>query len=144
MGKNPWIVDPDTERLDLTWVDRDGVSHQVWLDVKHELSVGEHRKMMRTVSTVTQPILARGQAAATPEAKLEWTEYSFARMVAYVVDWSLAHEAEHKLPVSRASYEKLRQDLFAVIDDALDAHEQRHVIEKKVTPTSALPSAISA
>ena len=145
MGKNPWIVDPEEKRLELEWTDPDGQVRKFWLLVKRQLSVGEHRRMMRQVSTVTQKVSrARDQAQEDPTAKLEWTEYSFARMEAYITDWSLAHEPDSKLAATRPSYDKLHRSLFDIIDAALDEHEQESADEKKVPSTRPGPSAISA
>jgi len=54
-------------------------------------------------------------------ARFEWTDYSFARAGAYIVDWSIAHEADaaDRMPPKRASYEALRPEVFEVIDNAL-------------------------
>lgn len=144
MAMNPWIVDAEVTKLDVgEWTDPSGKVWVVWVNVRKELSVGEARAMMRSISTVSQPIVGRGQVARNPEATLEWTEYSFARMVAYVVDWSFAHEAEVKMAPSRANYGKLKQDLFDMIDNAVDAHEKSLAEEKKVPSTKPEPEATS-
>lgn len=126
---NPWVVDADTETLDVgAWTDVNGRTWKVWVKVKAELSVGEARAMMRKISSVSQP-LSRTRTIE-PEAKLEWTEYSFARMSTYVVDWSFAHEADYQMAPTRENFEKLHTDLFEMIDNAIDAHETA-VREKK-------------
>lgn len=146
---NPWIVEPETVKLEVAVP---GVG-AAWLMVRRTLSIGEQRKMMRNVSTVSQPVQSREELAASKaagttvraEAKYEWTEYSFARMVAYVVDWSLAHDPleANRLPPTRDSYEKLRDFVFEAFDDALDAHEQAANAEKKAMAGAASPSATS-
>ena len=148
---NPWIVDPartDAERqIDLgEHVGPDGVARALWIRVKTLLSIGEQRKMLKSVSTVSQPVATRGAKQGDAEAKLDWTEYSFARMAAYITDWSIAHETEpsYRLPATRASYEKLRQDVFEVIDAALNAHEAEAEAEKKAPASSPSPGETSA
>ena len=147
---NPWIVDPAApgadRRLDLEWTDPDGIVRPLWIQVRTELSIGENRRMLKSVTALSQPIpKTRGEDVA-PEAKLEWTEYSFARMVAYIIDWSLTHDPEpaHRLAPKRTSYETLRQDVFKLIDEALDEHERAVAAEKKAQSGRPRPAAISA
>ena len=146
MAKNPFIVEPDEHKLELPpWEDRDGKTWHLWITVRRQLSVGEQRKMMRSVMSVTQELpKTRGADIGKTEAKYDWLDYSFARMLAYIIDWSIAHEPDFKLPPTRASYEKLPQDLFDLIDNAIDAHETSSQQEKKAPNTKNQPSAISA
>ena len=144
---NPWTVDPtETERIDLEWVDGE-TRRPIWLTVKRQLSVGEERAMLKQVSSVSQPMMRKkGDTPERATAKIEWAEYSFARAVAYIVDWSLAHEADKadRLPPTRESYGSLRTDAFEVIDEALDEYETKVKESKKtqagspkLAPTSA-------
>ena len=143
---NPFLVEPSELKIELPpWEDRDGKTWHLWITVRRQLSVGEQRKMIRSVMAVTQELpKTRGADPGKTEAKYDWLDYSFARMVAYIIDWSIAHEPEFKLPPTRVSYEKLPQDLFDVIDGALDKHESAATLEKKAPNTSNVPSAISA
>ena len=149
---NPYIVDPgapDAEkRIDYVWEgapEGDAYKRNGWVKAKRLLSEGEHRRMMKSISTISQPVLKKGETG-TPTAKFEWTDYSFARMEAYLTDWSLAHDSEpsHRLPIGRTSYEKLQRDLFEVIDNALDTHEVAQAEAKKTPAGSPVPEAISA
>mgnify|MGYP001611544146 CR=1 FL=1 len=143
---NPFIVEPTEKKIDLPpWTDKAGKVWTIWLMVKCELSKGEHDRMLKKVSSVTQRIPpVRGAKAEDAVARMEWTEYSHARFEAYVTDWSLAHEPESKLPATLASFEKLHRDLAELIDNAIDAHEQAVSLEKKVTSISREPDAMSA
>ena len=150
---NPWIVDanaPDaapTINLVHEYIDEHGDAqrHPLWLKVRAELSVGEHRRMLKSVTSLSQAVRPRGAADATAEARFEWTEYSFARMEAYIIDWSLAHEPNlPRLKPTRVSYEALREEVFDLIDGALDAHEQVAADRKKARATSPKPDATSA
>jgi hypothetical protein len=127
---NPWVVEPEDKKLDLEWVSS-GTAHAFWVKVKKHLTVGEQRRMQKQVSFVTSPLQGKGGQAAEPEAKLEWTEYSFARCQAYIVDWSLADENDKKLPVTRQTMESLHTELFELIDNAVDDHETAMREEKK-------------
>jgi hypothetical protein len=147
---NPWIVDPTAEGAEKTiersYVGPDGVERKIWIKVKSMLSIGEKRRMLKSISSVSQPMGVQDADAKGAEAKFEWTDYSFARMVAYITDWSLAHEqvAEHRLAPTRASYEKLREDVFELLDTALDEHEKKGNEEKKVVASERKRRAISA
>lgn len=145
MGRNPWVVEPETKRIELTW--QDGAeARPLWLSVKRQLNVGEQRAMMRAVSTVEQAVARVRGAVAEAKAKIEWTEYSFARMAAYIVDWSLAHDPDPKarLAPTRESYDSLNPDVFQLIDDALDEHEKAEAERKKNQAGSPEPGATSA
>lgn len=146
MARNPFVVEPEEKKIELPpWTDASGRVWAIWIVVRRELTVGEHKKMMRKISSVTQQVAqVRGATPPPAEARLEWTEYSVARFEAYVIDWSLAHEPESKLPPTAASFEKLHRDLAEMIDNAVDAHEQEVAREKKATATEQSPSAISA
>ena len=154
MSSNPWIVDPiredgkaATTTYQMGYVDAQGTARPIWVTVKDELSVGERRKMLKSISTVSQPMGRKDSGEEThPEAKWEWTDYSFARMVAFIVDWSLAHEADVKIRLApnRKSYEMLREEVFTLIDETLDNHEKQAADAKKATAGKPRPAAISA
>ena len=145
MGKNPFIVDPEEKKIELPpWTDRAGRMWNIWLTLKRELSVGEHRAMLRKISSVTQRVNPGVRGAQDIEARHEWTEYSMARFEAYIIDWSLAHEPESKLSPTRASFEKLHRDIAELIDNAVDAHERAVSEEKKDEGTATVPSAIAS
>ena len=146
MSVSPWVVAPETVRVDLEWTGPDGEVRPIWLQLKRELSTGEQRRMMRGLTSVTQEVArVRGADAPPATAKLEWAEYSFARMETYIVDWSLAHDPEpsHRLAPKRASYEALHQSLFGVIDDAVDEHEKAVAEAGKAPAAAPKPSTTS-
>ena len=61
---NPWIVDPTaegaTKRLERTYVDAQGTERPIWITVKALLSIGEKRRMLKSISSVSQPVNKRG------------------------------------------------------------------------------------
>jgi len=129
---NPWIVQPEEVRINLEWSAPDGEAHPFWLSVKKHLNIGEHRAMMRGVSTINAPLRTDDKGKrAEPDAKFEWTEYSFARCEAFILDWSLANGTGDKMPINRETLGSLHQGLFSLIDDALDEHEVSSKEEKK-------------
>jgi hypothetical protein len=128
---NPWVVEPEDVKVELEWTTDEGETHPFWIRVKKYLSVGEQRRMMKDISIVTAPVRTKDSEPSVPEAKLEWTEYSFARCRAYLLDWSLADENDKKLPVTRATLESFHSDLFDLIDNAIDDHESALAEKKK-------------
>ena len=147
---NPYIVEPAAagaeRRIDLAWTDAGGTVREIWLKLKTELSIGEHRRMLKSISKLSQEVPRTRGTAAAPAAQFEWTDYGFARMEAYIIDWSLAHDPDQsmRLPPTRVSYEALRQGLYNLIDEALSEHEQRQGDEKKAPAGTIRPEAISA
>jgi|TARA_R110002020_G_scaffold197348_5_gene398445 hypothetical protein len=138
---NPWVVEPDDKQIDLEWTDPTGEVRPFWIKVKSRLSIGESRRMMKGISNISQKIAPKGQASTGAEAQFEWTEYSFARMSAYMLDWSLLDENNNKMPTSRETFESLHQDLFELIDNAIDAHETSLTEEKKQKSGKRKPKA---
>ena len=122
---NPWIVEPEEEKIELQWVDPSGEARDFWLTIKKYLTIGEQRKMMKAVSQITQPLSKKGAERLDASATFEWTDYSFARCSAYLLDWSLSDENDNKMPLTRATLEQLHADLFDLIDGAIDAHETK-------------------
>lgn len=140
---NPWVVEPEESKIELEWVVGDE-THKFWIKVKKNLSVGEQRRMMKNVSVVSAPVQRKGAEPEPAQAKLEWTEYSFARCSAYLLDWSLADENDKKLPVTRSTMESLHTELFEIIDDAVDTHESSTAEEKKVKSGGTKPKTTSS
>jgi hypothetical protein len=134
---NPWVVEPEEVKLELNWTDLEGTDRPFWIKAKKRLSIGEQRRMLKSISKVTTPIAStKTSERATPEASFEWTEYSFSRCLAYLIDWSLMNGNDKRMPVSRETLESLHQSLFDIIDNALDEHEKEVTLEKKVKPSS--------
>jgi len=131
----PWFVSPDTDKIELTWEAPDGSEHPLWIEVKHMLTVGEDRAVMRAVSKVKQAVKSKKDRKETDDnsttADLDWTEYSFARMLAYLVDWSLADEKGNKVKISREQIGNFHESLFELIDKTIDAHVESREQEKK-------------
>ena len=93
---NPWSVEPEEERIDLVW--KDGtVEREFWVTVKKRLTIGESRKMLKSISKVASKLKTKSSEAEAPEAQFDWTEYSFARAMTYLIDWSLADDKGNKM-----------------------------------------------
>jgi hypothetical protein len=141
MSSNPWVVEPDETQVDLEWTDPEGEVRSFWIKVKTRLSIGESRRMMKGISNISQKIAPRGQTSGGAEAQFEWTEYSFARMTAYLLDWSLLDGNNNKMPTNRETFDSLHQGLFELIDNAIDKHETSISEEKKPSTGKRKPKA---
>jgi hypothetical protein len=144
MTTNPWVVEPEEVKIELTWTDPNGTDRQLWIKAKKILSIGEQRRMLKSISKVTSSIGEKLGDKSSAEASFEWTDYSFARAEAYLLDWSLTNGQDKRMAVSRETLESLHQSLFDVIDNALDDHEKEMTQVKKPTASSRKRKRISA
>ena len=132
---NPWSVEPEEERIDLVW--KDGtVAREFWVTVKKRLTIGESRKMLKSISKVASKLKTKNSEAEAPEAQFDWTEYSFARAMTYLIDWSLADDKGNKMRLTRATLESLNQEVFDIIDTAIDQHDT-NVADRESKKTNA-------
>ncbi len=132
---NPYFVEPDVSRIDLDWNAPNGEEHPIWIEVKSELTIGEERAMLRSVSNVTAEVRkAADGATSDPSAKFDWTEYSFARLLAYLTGWSLTDDQANKLDISREVIGSFHKTLFDLIDNAVEYHIENGGSLKKAKP----------
>ena len=78
----------------------------------------------------------QGREAEAPEASFDWTEYSFARAMTFMIDWSLADDKGNKMMLNRSNLESLNQTVFDIIDKAIDQHDT-NVAGRESKKTSA-------
>jgi hypothetical protein len=129
---NPWTVQPEEVKIELNWDDpNSGTSRKFWIKVKKRLSIGESRRMLKSISRVRSELRRDVKGTQNAEAQFEWTEYSFARAEAFLLDWSLADDNDTKMKISRENIEALDADVFDIIDNAIDQHETKSTEEKK-------------
>jgi hypothetical protein len=119
---NPWFVEPEEEKIELVWKDG-GVERDFWIMVKKRLTIGESRRMLKSISKVASKLKTADREAEAPEAQFDWTEYSFARAMTYMLDWSLCDDKGNKMQLTRGNIESLHQDVFDIIDKAIDQHD---------------------
>ena len=144
MSNAKWFVTPDVTRIDLDWNAPTGEAHPLWIEVKSELTIGEERAMLRSVSNVTAEVRkAADGATSDPSAKFDWTEYSFARLLAFLTDWSLTDDKETKLIINRELIGSFHKTLFDLIDDAVEVHIENGGQLKKTKPTKRKRKATS-
>jgi hypothetical protein len=142
----PWFVQPEVQKIDLEWEAPDGSKHTFWIECKRMLSIGEERAMMKSIAKVSQKVKSKAErrAARSSEeveanADFDWTEYSFARMLTYITDWSLTDEKGNKIPRTREKLNGFHQSLFQLIDEAVDEHTDTQDQEKKVSDSESGP-----
>ena len=123
---NKWVVNPEEVKISLDWN-----GNKFWIKVKKRLSIGESRRMLKSISSVRSQLSKQVGANTNPEARFEWAEYSFARCEAFLLDWSLADENDSKMKISRENIEALEAEVFELIDNAIDEHETKSGTEKK-------------
>ena len=140
---NFWCVEPDSEKVDIE-LTRKGKTKQASLWFKCELTVGEQRAVdtsaLKTMSNITGK---RGQEA-NPEIAIDWKGQGFSRMLAYLTDWNLTDDGGNKLPLVRATIENFNEDVFAVIEEALNGHVERMNERKNSQAGESKSPAISA
>ena len=119
---SPWTVAPEETKIDLVWKDGE-TDREFWIKVKKRLSIGESRSTMKSISRVRSVLQGQGKEAERPEAQFDWTEYSFARAITYLLDWSFADDNGNKIPLKRSTIESLHPALFDVIDEAINSHD---------------------
>ena len=113
------FVVPELVKIDLPGGD--------WIEVKKELTVGEEKRY-RTASLRRTYNVGKGDE----ELQIDWGSMAFARVEAYVVNWSASQ------PFSHSALEALSSEDFEAIDDAVQAHIASSKEEKKArngTPT---------
>lgn len=103
-------------------VERIAISGGRWIEIKRELNAGENRRMFaRQIRDYSQ---LDGRPQYDPE------QVGFARVVAYLLSWSLEQEGE-RVPVTEAAIDALDQPTYTEILKAIDRHEER--VEKERT-----------
>lgn len=85
-----------------------------WVDVKKELSYGEHETMLGSM---------RRQFAPGEPPQLDPTLIGRMRMQAFIVAWSLVDKLGVPIPVGMAAFTNLRMPMARAIRDAIDLHE---------------------
>lgn len=141
-----WCVTPEDVQVDLVYAGPDGSRNSFWIKVKRQLTVGEERRVMtagwRGLKQGAKP--RPGEEAEGAEIAIDWRLQSLARTEVYLTDWSLTDDKNNKLAHDRETIESLHPDVFALIEGAINDRVKAAEAEKKATPGSAAPLAISA
>lgn len=132
-----WCVRPDEDVVNLEWE-----GEKFWVKLKRRLTVGEDRRVQTSGWRGLQP--SSSGKNENPEIKIDWQAQAFARVEAYLTDWSLEDDDRKKLVLSHDMIEALEPGVFKVIEDAVNRHVEAAGKEKKVMSGEPVPSAISA
>jgi hypothetical protein len=125
------FVSPETVRIDLPSHEDGGKN---WIEVKKHLSAGENHRFRSAGLT------RLSQRDGGNEVSVDWVALAFARVEAYLVDWSAKNPQTGKdIPVSRAAIESLAPDDFDAIDKAVQQHIA-DMADPKKSQTSTAPT----
>jgi hypothetical protein len=110
-------------------VDRITLTEDDWIDVKHELTTGEQRRMFAAMRTA---------------GDFDPSRVSVARALAYIVAWSLVDQSGRPAPLTGDALDDLETETFRELRDAIDLHETTveadRDAEKKTRSSGATPS----
>lgn len=129
MRKSNRFVMPDVVRLDISGGD--------WIEVKRRLNVAERR-------SITSRAAKGGVSTDTTRVFIDANEMEFAKVEAWVVDWSFVDAAEKPVKFSAEAVRALDSESFAEIIDAIDAHEKAEDAAKNSSASTASSSSTPA
>lgn len=112
-----------TTRYDLPTIAPDA-----WVEFRNELTVGEKRKLQNS----SMRLEAAVEEGSKAKVAYDPSGLTFARVKAYLKDWSRRHDPADGAPVSLSALEAMDADEFAVVEEALE----RHVVAKKSERTT--------
>ena len=96
--------------------DRLTLSEGRWVDVKHRLNAGEHR---RVHGRMVKDMVPGFRPTLNPEM------VRFSKLAEYILAWSMTDAKGKPVPVDESAIDNLDPDVFAEIANAIDAHEER-------------------
>lgn len=103
------FVKPVTDRIELTG--------GAWIEVKHQLTVGERRGILSRAAK-------GGVSTDGQRVHLDGAEMAFARVETWLTDWSARDAQDKPMKLTPAALRALDAESFAEIEAALDAHEE--------------------
>jgi len=120
-------VTPESDRYDLVWQE-----HEIWIEVKRLLTVREARKQQ--FAGITGMQMPTRDDADKQMMGLDGEAMSFARTMAYLVDWSLTDENDNKIKINVDTVGAMPESLYDAIDEVIGTHVAKREQEKKVSP----------
>lgn len=129
MRKSNRFVMPDVVRLPLSEGD--------WIEVKRRLNVAERR-------SITSRAAKGGVSTDSTRVFVDANEMEFAKVDAWVLDWSFIGADEKPVKFSPEAVRALDPASFAEIIDAIDAHEKAEEIAKNSAGSMAGSSSTQA
>lgn len=122
------FVKPETQRYNLA-------NGSDWVELKKELTVGEDKRY-RTKGMRGMTGIGGNVKPEDVKVDIEWNDLPFARVEAYLLDWSAGRE------VSRKAIEALAPEDFEEIDNIVLKHIELVAEAKKskaTTPSENVP-----
>jgi hypothetical protein len=138
MAASAFTVKPVSVKKHFTWTDESNTEHQIWILIKKELNTGEGR------AVATAGWKGVRQQGADAEISIDWKGMTFARVAAYLLDWSLTDENETRMPPNETMLQSLHQDLYDLIEKQIADHVEALELEKKARTTANVPMLTSA
>lgn len=106
-------------------VDRIPLDDGDWIEVKHELNNGEHKKL--EAAGLKPPTVVNGKVISP----IDWEVYEIERCAIFLVDWSFRDADDRPVPVNLASIRALDIETFDAINSAIFKHVAEVAVEKK-------------
>lgn len=129
MKRSNRFVMPEVVRLDLSDGD--------WIEVKRRLNVAERR-------SITSRAAKGGVSTDSTRVFVDANEMEFAKVEAWVLDWSFVGADEKPVKFSAEAVRALDPNTFAEIIDAIDAHEKAEEAVKNSAGSTATSSSTQA
>lgn len=141
MAASKWTVQPLTEKVNFTCL-----GEQCWIECKLMLSVGE-QKAVDTAGFRGMTGFGKVEDEATGDVKrketaidIDWKSQAFARVLAYVLDWSFTDENNNKIPVRPSTVYALIPQVFEAVEQALNKHVEDQQAKQGPQAGSVAPS----
>ena len=122
MKRSNRFVMPEAVRLPLSDGD--------WIEVKRRLNVAERR-------SITSRAAKGGVSTDSTRVFVDANEMEFAKVEAWVLDWSFVGADEKPVKFSPEAIRALDPDSFTEITDAIDAHEKAEEAAKNSAGSTA-------
>lgn len=120
-----WGVAPETVKVELTYHRyEDGQDYPFWIRIKKLLNIGEKRGAM------TRGFHSLSGSGDTAEIGVDWEKQSFARTAAYLAAWNLEDDGAPR-PLDLEHIKTLHEDVYTLIENAINAHVAAQDDEKK-------------
>ena len=132
-----WTVDPTEKiRVDLTYR-----GEPFWVELKKELSMGEQKKVESSALHTMRRNRQQADDEQSADINVNWDLPVFVKVNTYLVDWSLTDDRGNKLPRTLDSLKAMRQPVFKLIEDAVDAHAR--AVEEESKNQLGVPSSMT-
>lgn len=121
--------------IDTTLTKRIEISGGDYIVIKHRLSVGAQKHIDTSgLKRLVSPTKRSSKESNDTSVEVDFKEFSFARTEAYLLEWSFRDDDGKAVPVSRTAIEALDTKSYEEIENAISAHVEALVAEKKGIP----------